>query len=270
MRPYIKPLLVAASIGAAGYLSPAAFEALQAVQAQGEEIEAPADEPMEAPAAPTTTTTTTTTAPSRSEPARRESPMYRDEEQLIPKSVAGKTVLGVVLVGCGWLFIFSILRYNRRSKAEGDLDQRLPLILQNVTAGWEKLNEKQGLMIDKAEARADRVMDEHAILMKQFIDFSTVQTKAYAEDLARTREQFTESQRRLHDRVDQNEKQHAECARKLEETEKKLAQLDKRQYDAALISTPAAAPAAAPALVIPPTGLTITPGLGSPGAHPAV
>ncbi|MES3001321.1 MAG: hypothetical protein V4787_11575 [Pseudomonadota bacterium] len=252
---YVKSLLVAGSMLGGGIVAPGAFEALQAVQAQDTAIVAPAApaEAVEPPATPTTTTTTTTTAPSRPRA------VHHDEEQLIPKTTEGKTLLGVVLVACGWFFIFTIQRFNRRSKAEGDLDQRLPLILQNVTEGWQKLNHTQATMIDKAEARADRAMDERETLMKQFIEHVTAQNKIHSEELAKTRDHFTESQRRLHERVDQNEKQHAECARKLEDTERKLNQLDQRQYNAALV----AAPVAPVPLTLPPTGLTITPGTGS-------
>ena len=251
-----KALLVAFSIVGAGVATP---HIVQRVQAQPAEVAEPpvAEDPLAAP------------VPRRATERRRVEDL---DEQLLPKTAEGKTAVGMVFLAFMWFLWFVVQRLNKRSKAEGDLDQRLPLILANVTAGWEKLNEKQAAMIDKAEARADRATDEREALMKQFIDYTTIQAQAHAADLAKTREHFTESQRRLYERVEVFEQHHKDCARKLEETERRLSQLDQRQYNAALVATPvvpaAVAPAAVP-LTVPPTGLTITPGMSSPGAHPA-
>lgn len=177
------------------------------------------------------------------------------------------TMAGLVVWGL-------VSRMNKRSKAEGDLDQRLPVILDTALTPWKEAVTMQKSIIDEERKEKQRAQDERESITKQLIEYATVTTRQHATDLAQTREQFTESQRRLYARVEQGEKHHQECTHKLDAALEKINQLEQRQYNTALMTPVAAvpavpvAPAQTPTFTVPATGLTITPGL-SPNAHPA-
>ena len=192
----------------------------------------------------------------------------------IPQGVTYATLGGSVVAMAGLVIWGLFRRVLKRSEAEGALDQRLPVILDTALTPWKEAVTMQKSIIDEERKEKQRAQDEREQITKQLIEYATVTTRQHASDLAQTRDQFTESQRRLYARVEQGEKHHQECTHKLDAALEKINQLEQRQYNTALLTPVAAVPAvpvasqATSAFNVPATGLTITPGL-SPNAHPA-
>lgn len=192
-----------------------------------------------------------------------------DPELHLPTSPGGVGLLLVVLAACGWFFWYMIQRLNKRSQAEGDLDQRLPMILQANAAGWEKLNEKLSVMVDRAESRADKATEERESLMRQFIEYTTSREDVHKQDLEKMRVEKLESDKRIHNRLE--ECLQRDMAREARDAiiNKRLDLLDNRQFNAALVSAPAvvATPVAPTATTfsMPATGFTVTPGVPGQG-----
>lgn len=157
-----------------------------------------------------------------------------------------------VLAMCGFLVWGIVSRLNKRSKAEGDLDQRLPLILDAALKPWQQLADTHNAIIGEERKEKQRAQDEREGMTKQFIEYVTVTTQNHSNDIAKMREHFSEGQRRLYERVELVEKHHLDCTRKLEEAEKRIVQFEQRQYNSALM-TPVVTAA------VPAGGINITP-----------
>lgn len=160
----------------------------------------------------------------------------------------------VVIAICCWLFWFMAQRINKRSQAEGDLDQRLPLILDASLKPWQQLADTQKSIIDEERKEKLRAQDERESITKQLIEYATVQTQQHANDISKMREHFSDGQRRLYERVEVVEKHHLECTRQLEAAEKRIIQFENRQYNTALLT-----PVATVSATVPAGGLNITP-----------
>lgn len=181
----------------------------------------------------------------------------------LPSSPGGIGLLLVVLAACGWFFVYTIQRFNRRSQAEGDLDQRLPLILANVTAGWEKLNEKQAAMIDKAENRADKANEDREAILQRFLEYTTSREDVHNTQIERMRTERLDSDKRIHAKLEECLQRDSVNLTRFQEAVRRIDQLESRQYTAALVTPVGVAapsvPVAPASFTVPASGLTITP-----------
>lgn len=181
--------------------------------------------------------------------------------------------LGLSVVGAVAFVVWAVVRVvvarlQSQSATSNELDNRSTLLIKEATGAWQQLADMQKSIIEEERKEKLRAQDERESITKQFIDYATVQTAAHSDEMGKMREQFLDSQKRLHDRLDRSDTHQKECHDKLANAEAKIGELERRQYNAALL-TPAAVAPATPTFAVPPTGLTITPGMGSPGAHPA-
>ncbi len=158
-----------------------------------------------------------------------------DPELMLPKSPGGVGLLLVVLAACGWFFWFMINRLNKRSQAEGDLDSRLPLILDTSLAPWKQLVEMQKAIIDEERKEKLRAQDEREAITKQFIEYSTQQDNIHRAEMDKIRDDARASAERVHMRLDEctardaaNQTRLAEAVRRLE----MLEQHDRATYNA--------------------------------------
>lgn len=185
----------------------------------------------------------------------------------LPTSPGGIGLLLTVFMACGWFFWYTIQRFNKRSKAEGDLDQRLPMILQANAAGWEKLNEKLSAMVDRAESRADKAAEDREAILKQFLDYTTSREDVHNSQLERMRAEKLDSDKRIHEKLEQCLQRDNVNMTRFQEAVRRIDQLETRQYSAALV-TPVTTVAASSVPVSPATftvpagGLNITPAGG--------
>lgn len=154
---------------------------------------------------------------------------------------------------CGFLVWGIVQRLNKRSQAEGDIDQRLPKILDTALTPWKEAVTMQKSIIDEERKEKQRAQDERESMTKQFIEYATVQTQQHATDLNKMREHFSDGQRRLYERMEIVEKHHGECTRKLEEAERRISQFEQRQQ---LVATVSPVPAT---ISLPAAGLNIKP-----------
>lgn len=155
----------------------------------------------------------------------------------LPQGLSYAALGAVSLAACGWFFWFAIQRFNKRSQAEGDIDERLPKILDTALKPWQEAVTMQKSIIDEERKEKQRAQDERESMTHKFIEYATSTTQQHANDLSKTREQFAEGQRRLYERVEAAEKHHAACTRKLEEAERRLCQLEERQFNSAVTSS---------------------------------
>lgn len=154
----------------------------------------------------------------------------------LPQGLSYAALGAVSLAACGWFFWFAIQRFNKRSQAEGDIDERLPKILDTALTPWKEAVAMQKSIIDEERKEKQRAQDERESMTKQFIEYATVQTQQHASEMSKIREQFADGQRRLYERVEQAEKHHAACTLKLEEAERRICQLEERQFNTAITS----------------------------------
>lgn len=172
-------------------------------------------------------------------------------------------VLGAVVVGIAGMWLLNrVKRDNAQNDAASHLDTRLPMILQANAEGWQKLNEKQSAMIDKAEARADKAMEDRDAILKQFLEYTTTRESAHNDQLERMRAERLESDKRIHAKLEECLQRDSVNLTRFQEALRRIDQLETRQYTAALVTPVAtvAPTATAPtSFTVPAGGLNITP-----------
>ena len=145
--------------------------------------------------------------------------------------------LGLGTLTMAGLVVWGIVqRLNKRSQAEGDLDQRIPALLDAAVKPWQEVTVMQKSIIDEERKEKARAQDEREGITKQFIEYATVQTQQNAADLAKMRDHFADGQRRLYERLESVERHRVECDRKLEEAERRITQFEERQFNTALLT----------------------------------
>ncbi len=173
-------------------------------------------------------------------------------------------MLGAVVVGIAGMWLLNrVKRDNAQNDAASHLDTRLPMILQANAEGWQKLNDKQSIMIDKAESRADKAMEDREQILKQFLEYTTTREDIHNSQLERMRAEKLESDKRIHEKLEQCLQRDNVNLTRFQEALRRLDQLETRQYTAALVSPVAVATPAATvgptSFTVPAGGLNITP-----------
>lgn len=172
--------------------------------------------------------------------------------------------LGAAVVSIAGVWLWNkVKRDNASNDAAALLDTRLPMILQGVSAGWEKLNNKLEQMVDKAETRADKATEDREQIMKQFLEYTTTREDIHNSQLERMRSEKLDSDKRIHEKLEQCLQRDSVNLTRFQETLRRIDQLESRQYTAALVTPVAAvaptAPVAPTSFTVPAGGLNITP-----------
>lgn len=194
-------------------------------------------------------------------------------DDMLPKGLTyaalGLSVLGLCAVLVWGVVRVVLARMTSQSATSNELDARSTLLIKEATGAWQQLADMQKGIIDEERKEKLRAQDEREAITKQFIDYATVQTAAHSDEMGKMREQFLESQKRLHDRLDRSDSHQKECHDKLSQAEAKIRDIEMKQYNTALLTPVAVAPAApvasaaqaATTFSMPATGFTITPGV---------
>lgn len=182
------------------------------------------------------------------------------------------TALGISAVGAVAFVVWAVVRIvvarlQSQSATSNELDTRLHVIIKEATGAWQEVAQMQKGIVDEERKEKLRAQDEREAITKQFIDYATVQTAAHSEEMGKMRDQFLDSQKRLHDRLDKSDNHQRECHDKLAQAEAKIRDIELKQYNTALltpvatVATPVApvAPGATTTFSMPSTGFTITP-----------
>ncbi len=153
----------------------------------------------------------------------------------LPQGITYAALGAAVLSMCGFMVWGIVQRQNKRSQAEGDIDSRLPLILDTSLAPWKQLVEMQKAIIDEERKEKLRAQDEREAITKQFIEYSTQQDNIHRAEMDKIRDDARASAERVHMRLDEctardaaNQTRLAEAVRRLE----MLEQHDRATYNA--------------------------------------
>ncbi len=184
----------------------------------------------------------------------------------LPQGITYAALGAIVLTMCGLMVWGVVQRVNKRSSAEGDLDTRLPLILDASLKPWQQLAETLQKINDEERAEKLRAQDEREAITKQFIEYSTQQDNIHRAEMQKIRDDHQASAERVHARLDECTRRDAENSGKLTEAMRRLEMLE--QHDRATFNAlragqqvQAAVPIAPTTFAVPSTGLTITPGV---------
>lgn len=141
--------------------------------------------------------------------------------------------LGLVTLTMAGLVVWGVVqRLNRRSQAEGDLDTRLPLILDATLKPWQQLADLQKGIIDEERKEKQRAQDERESITKQFIQYSTEQDNLHRADMDKLRDEHRTASLHVNQRLDECNRRDAHGQALLQEAVRRIEQLESRERTA--------------------------------------
>lgn len=127
-------------------------------------------------------------------------------------------------------------RANRRAAAEGDIDDRIPKLIDVATMPYQRMIERQDALLDEERTEKRRAQDARDQITARFIEYTTQQSAAHSLEIQKIREDGLASNQRVHQRMDECDRERAALRALVQEAKTRMDNFEARE--AARIGAP--------------------------------
>lgn len=149
----------------------------------------------------------------------------------VPNGITYAAGGAAVVLMCLGGFRAYMARNAARDKAEASVDQRAADLILTATKPFQDVITRLDNIVEEERKAKSMAEDKRDIAVQSLVTFMEKSQKNQTDLSDRMRTEFTESLKRVHERVTHNETAHAQCQNELAAANRRIEALESRERD---------------------------------------